>query len=236
MDVGPTPYYTEIFDQTADTLVAICGSGYSCSTTVTEYSSDSHVFEAYVASYTSSFPPLGVQAASDPVIVTWGSTVPQPPTVGGPAGASSLCDSGAQVVDQTTEGVHTKLYTLSPSPTELDVCVRVEQNGLGLGGEFVVRDPLPSANVTNVGVPATDSNFTACQTTPGNTVPGTHPIEQGSVAGLQVLFDAYASPGTAWVCLWLPAAQTRLVVPVPQASLTLAPLPSVSFLPDPGTP
>ena len=233
-DVGPTPYYIEIYDQSAlpsPTRVVSCGSGYSCSATVTQNVVGSHTYIAFVASSSTSYPPPNIQSTSNTVTVTW-----TPPSEGGVAGPSALCDGGTQVIDQSTEGVRTKLYTLAPSPSELDVCVRVEQNGFGLGGEFIVRDPLPTANVGNIAAPVTDGNFTACQTTPGNTVPGAHPIEQGSVAGVSVLFDAYANASTAWVCLWLPAAQSRLVVQIPQASVTLAPLPSVSFLPDPGTP
>jgi hypothetical protein len=233
-DVGPTPYYIEIFDQSAlptPKLLVSCGSGTSCSVSVSQNAPGSHTYIAFVSSSSSSYPPPNIQSTSNTVTVTW-----TPPSAGGPAGNSTLCDGGKQVFDQNTEGVRSKLYTLSPSPTELDVCVRVEQNGIGLGGMFVIQEPSPSVGLTGLGAPTTDSNFTACQTTPGNTVPGAHPIEQGTVAGISVLFDAYASASTAWVCLWVPAAQTRLVVPIPQASVTIGPLPSVSFLPDPGTP
>jgi len=235
-DVGPTPYWIEIYDQSAlptPSRVAVCGSGYSCSVDVSQTLPLAHTYIAYVASNSTSYPPPNIQSTSNPVTVTWYEPLP---SAGGPAGPSALCNGGTQVIDQSTEGVHTKLYTLAPSPTELDVCVRVEQNGFGLGGEFVVRDPLPSAGVTGLGAPSIDTNVTACQTTPGNTVPGAHPIEQGSVAGFSVLFDAYANSSTAWVCLSLPQSLTRLVVPIPQPWVNLGPLPSISFLPDPGTP
>lgn len=234
-DVGPTPYWIEIFDQTTMSRVGVCGSGYSCSADVSQALPLPHTYIAYVASNTTTYPPSNIQSTSNTVTVTWYEPLP---SVGGPAGPSALCNGGTQVIDQSTEGVHTKLYTLAASATELDVCVRVEQNGVGLGGEFVVREPSPTVGFTNIGPPTMDGNVTACQTTPGNTVPGAHPIEQGSVAGFSVLFDAYANASTAWVCLGLPnpSPSVRLVVPIPQATLVPGPLPSVSFLPDPGTP
>lgn len=233
-DVGPTPYWIEIFDLTTGSLLRSCGSGLTCSTSVWQGSPTTHTYVAYVAD--GGNPPGNIQASSVAVPVTWEGT-PQPPSIGGgPAEASTFCNSGTQVIDQITEGVHTTLYTLAPSPSKLEVCVRVDENGFGLGGEFIIQEPAPSVALNGLGAPTTDSNFTACQTTPGNTVPGFHPIEQGSVGGTSVLFDAYANASTAWVCLWSPGTQTRLVVPIPQASVNLGPPTSIVFVPDPGTP
>ena len=50
-DVGPTPYYIEIFDQTTGARVAICGSGTSCSGSASYSYATTHTYVAYVARY-----------------------------------------------------------------------------------------------------------------------------------------------------------------------------------------
>lgn len=47
-DVGPTPYYITIYDETTGAELAVCGSGSTCPATVSESSPGSHVFEAFV--------------------------------------------------------------------------------------------------------------------------------------------------------------------------------------------
>jgi hypothetical protein len=75
-DVGPTPYYIEIFDATTNTELAICGWGTTCSAT---YASSSdlqlHTIVAFVSDYTTSISAgiVGIgsstQASSNPVDV-----------------------------------------------------------------------------------------------------------------------------------------------------------------------
>jgi hypothetical protein len=47
-DVGPTPYYISIYDETTGAELAVCGSGSTCSATVTESTTGSHQFEAFI--------------------------------------------------------------------------------------------------------------------------------------------------------------------------------------------
>ncbi len=47
-DVGPTPYYITIYDETTGAGLAVCGSGISCSATVSESSTGRHQFEAFI--------------------------------------------------------------------------------------------------------------------------------------------------------------------------------------------
>lgn len=75
-DVGPTPYYIEIFDTKHRSLVAICGSGTSCSTRMTSIFTMTISYVAYVAAYppyTSFFPPPAIQATSAASYVTYGT-------------------------------------------------------------------------------------------------------------------------------------------------------------------
>jgi hypothetical protein len=47
-DVGPTPYYITIYDETTGAELAVCGSGITCSATVSESSTGSQQFEAFI--------------------------------------------------------------------------------------------------------------------------------------------------------------------------------------------
>ncbi len=47
-DVGPTPYYITIYDETTGAELAACGSGSTCSATVSESVTGSHQFEAFI--------------------------------------------------------------------------------------------------------------------------------------------------------------------------------------------
>ncbi len=73
MNVGPTPWYLGIYDATTGASVAICGTGTTCSASVTQASATTHSYRAYVASYSTTNPPANIQAASSYVTVTWRS-------------------------------------------------------------------------------------------------------------------------------------------------------------------
>jgi hypothetical protein len=62
-DVGPTPYYIEIFNETG-ALLAVCGSGTSCSATFTPSYAGSNLV-AFVTTYSAAFPPSGIVASSN---------------------------------------------------------------------------------------------------------------------------------------------------------------------------
>ncbi len=71
MDVGPTPYYLRIYDETAGAYVATCGYGTTCSTSVTQPLPATHYYEAFVSYASTGYPPAGEQAASGEVGVVW---------------------------------------------------------------------------------------------------------------------------------------------------------------------
>jgi hypothetical protein len=71
MDIGPTPYFIEIFDATAGSLVVECGYGSSCSANVTQSGSTVRNYAAYVSNYSTTFPPSNVRASSNWVNVSW---------------------------------------------------------------------------------------------------------------------------------------------------------------------
>ncbi len=71
LDVGPTPYLIQVYDQSARTLVFQCATGTSCTGTTSQSVATTHSFVAYVNGYTTTYPPPAPRAASAPVSVTW---------------------------------------------------------------------------------------------------------------------------------------------------------------------
>lgn len=114
-DVGPTPYYLSIYDTSAGTNVAICGTGTTCSASVTQATATTHSYVAYVSYYPSVHPPSNIQATSSTVSVNWKgvsislqATVPTA-NVGGTATLTSTASTDltptpfyAEIVDTTT--------------------------------------------------------------------------------------------------------------------------------------
>jgi hypothetical protein len=74
IDVGPTPYYIEIFDATTATRVAVCSAGTSCQATVSQSAATSHAYVAYVSNNSATMPPGSIQSTTDKTFVTWSST------------------------------------------------------------------------------------------------------------------------------------------------------------------
>lgn len=73
-DVGPTPWFIDIFDATTGTRLKACGSGTTCTTTATSNVATTHQFVAFVALGSSTLPPAGIQGTSNGAWVTWTSS------------------------------------------------------------------------------------------------------------------------------------------------------------------
>lgn len=69
-DVGPTPYYIQIFDSTSGARVKSCGTGTTCSVSVSNNKS-THSYVAYVAASGTTKPPPSIQSTSNGVSVNW---------------------------------------------------------------------------------------------------------------------------------------------------------------------
>lgn len=70
-DVGPTPWYIDIYDMTANKLLRACGSGVTCSVNVAEGLETTHAFVAYVGAPSPAPPPSNLQGTSNTAFVTW---------------------------------------------------------------------------------------------------------------------------------------------------------------------
>jgi Rv2525c-like, glycoside hydrolase-like domain len=71
VDVGPTPYYIEIYDHTTHALLTYCGAGTTCSTAVTQSTATVRSYIAYTGTYLASEPPATIAATSGVVSCTW---------------------------------------------------------------------------------------------------------------------------------------------------------------------
>jgi hypothetical protein len=72
MDVGPTPYYTQIYDMTTGARIAVCGSGTVCSQTTSYQYPHFGRFEAFVGDNSYSPPPPNTQGGgSGEADVAW---------------------------------------------------------------------------------------------------------------------------------------------------------------------
>jgi hypothetical protein len=71
-DVGPSPFFIEIYDANTGTALAECGFGTTCSVTVSQSSAMTRTYWAYISTLSTAFPPAGVQYQSlESVFVTW---------------------------------------------------------------------------------------------------------------------------------------------------------------------
>jgi hypothetical protein len=72
-DIGPSPFWTEIYDATTHVRLAVCGYGTSCSTAVSQAAATTHQYIAYLSSNTAAYPPGSIQETSLSSFVTWSS-------------------------------------------------------------------------------------------------------------------------------------------------------------------
>jgi hypothetical protein len=73
-DVGPSPFYIEIFDITAGTALAACGSGTSCSVPVSQAAPGMHTYQAYLSQFGTALPLPNVVEATPQSYATWSTT------------------------------------------------------------------------------------------------------------------------------------------------------------------
>jgi hypothetical protein len=73
-DVGPSPFWIEIFDLDTATRLSVCGWGKTCSASVSQGVATTHKFVAYVSDWSTTSPPTGVIETSDPSWITWNNS------------------------------------------------------------------------------------------------------------------------------------------------------------------
>jgi hypothetical protein len=70
-DIGPSPQWVEIFDSTAQQFLIACGTGTSCSTTVSQAAATTHLFAAYFSAHDTHYTPTGTQQTAGFQYLTW---------------------------------------------------------------------------------------------------------------------------------------------------------------------
>jgi len=71
VEIGLSPLYTEIYDETTGTRLALCGSGTTCSASVSQAVATTHMFGAYFSQNSAAFPPAGTVEQTPISLVTW---------------------------------------------------------------------------------------------------------------------------------------------------------------------
>ena len=126
---------------------------------------------------------------------------------------------GTVLADGFVAGTYVRLHTKQPDAATTWVCYRTEVGAVRQGGKVIVSSGSPSTPVA----PSVDDSAGACVTTPGNLVPGPHPLLSGSVGDpgdpstyVPFATDIHVSGASAWLCLSAGSVGKRVVVPVPQ--------------------
>jgi hypothetical protein len=73
-DVGPSPFYIEIFDVTTGTRLVFCATGVTCNASVSQTAATTDRYVAYLAGLGTTLPLPTVQDTTEPVFVTWAAT------------------------------------------------------------------------------------------------------------------------------------------------------------------
>jgi hypothetical protein len=70
-NIGPSPFWTEIFDTTTGTMIAACGYGTTCTATITQPAATTHAYIAYLSANSTAYPPASIQETSTLSFITW---------------------------------------------------------------------------------------------------------------------------------------------------------------------
>jgi hypothetical protein len=73
-DVGPSPFYIEIFDMTTGRFLSSCGGGTSCSVQVSQAEATTHAYEAFLAPFGTQLPLPGAIETTMMTFVTWATS------------------------------------------------------------------------------------------------------------------------------------------------------------------
>ena len=143
VDVGPTPYYIDIYDATTGQQLAACGDGTSCAVTVSQSAATTQEYIAYIAFASATNPPAGIQATSLPAFVTW-SDLGWSVSLSAPGVAFSGSATVTATANRSGPAEYIEIYELSPLSDNLvascvntETCSTVVNVGFG-GSESLV--------------------------------------------------------------------------------------------------
>jgi hypothetical protein len=117
-DIGPSPFYVEIFDTATGTLLKTCGYGTSCSVQVSQAAAGVHTYQAFLSQFSSTFPPAGLQESTPISYVTWAST------------GWSVSLSAPSITDSVETVTATANANVGPTPYYIQI---FDENGTRIG-------------------------------------------------------------------------------------------------------
>jgi hypothetical protein len=128
-DVGPRPYYLEVFDASTGAVLAICARGTSCSASETQYAATTHTFYAYISSYGTTITPPNSQSSASVSAFWLTVSISASPTALAPGGTTTL-------VASTTADVGPSPYYISIFDTTTNTRVALCPSGTYCSANF----------------------------------------------------------------------------------------------------
>jgi len=156
-DITYTPYYLDIYDVTAGVYVKICGTGTSCSVSVTQPTATTHTYRAYVSGYPYTYPPASIQATSSNVSVTWMSlgtlTLSASPTTLGVGGTTTL--TAVNTVNVTPTPFYIEIFDATTGARLVScpfgtVCSTTTSQAVATTHKFIAYTSYNTAPATNI--------------------------------------------------------------------------------------
>jgi hypothetical protein len=136
-DVGPTPYWLELFDASTGANLAICASGSSCSAWVNQGAATVHWYSGYASSYGTGNPPPSVQASASNFVVWFGISLTATPAALSPGQTTSLQASANANVGPSPYWI--SIYDESTG-ARVAICASGSTCGVNIQGGSTIRD------------------------------------------------------------------------------------------------
>ena len=190
-------------DPGTPTLLGTCYAGTTCSWVQAAPANFTQItYVASVGPYRSSWSDGNTTQpflVSNHVTVYWQLSSPVP---------SDMCASPtADIIDGYVGATYVRLQ-VKESPGLTLACYRMTSGGLYTVGGALVFESTP----LDVSLVTVDSQYQWCSQAPGNTVPGPHPLAQGTILGQAFQVDSWANASGGVLCVQASGVQQRVVV------------------------
>jgi hypothetical protein len=110
VNLGSTPLYAEIFDMTTNTRIALCGSGTSCSASVSQSEASTHAFSAHLSNSPTETMPETASEGTLPNYVTWSDNGYTLKLEGGPSGTGFVSLQATANVNLTATPYYVQIF------------------------------------------------------------------------------------------------------------------------------
>lgn len=109
-DIGTSPYYVQIYDDTTSTVLGSCGAGTTCSVTVSQAAAATHRYRACFSGSSTSYTPQNILECTPQKLVTWSSN-PVTRVFLQPSSPDTITATSS--IDVTTTPFYIQIYNLN---------------------------------------------------------------------------------------------------------------------------